>query len=189
MPNWCQNSVTLRHADAAMIARAAEGFAKGEFLQTFLPCPEALLNTDSIYYPDSMQDEKAAHDLKESINFKNYGFRNWYDWKVANWGTKWDIGEEDGLTRVNDHELSLAFDSAWSPPIGAYEQLLDLGFEIEAFYYESGQAFCGSWADGNQESYDIPGTAAEAEQVIPDYIDDIFDIVNSMAMWEEEEAQ
>lgn len=189
MPNWCQNSVTLRHADAAMIVRAAEGFAKGEFLQTFLPCPEALLNTESVYYPDSMPEEQEKQAFKEAENIKNHGYRNWYDWKVANWSTKWDIGDEGGLTRVDEHALSLFFDSAWSPPIGAYEQLIELGFELEAFYYEPGMAFCGSWTNGDEESYDIPSTAAEAEKVIPEVIDDTFDIVNGMAMWEEDEAQ
>ena len=136
-----------------------------------------------------MPEEQEKQAFKEAENIKNHGYRNWYDWKVANWSTKWDIGDEGGLTRVDEHALSLFFDSAWSPPIGAYEQLIELGFELEAFYYEPGMAFCGSWTNGDEESYDIPSTAAEAEKVIPEVIDDTFDIVNGMAMWEEDEAQ
>lgn len=187
MPNWCSNVVTLRHADAAMLIRAQEGFKKGELLQTFIPCPQSLRDTEATHYPDG-HERKAEHDALVASNLAEHGFANWYDWQVAHWGTKWDVGSDDDGADIEDGVLTLSFDSAWSPPIGAYETLEDVcGFEIEAFYYEPGMAFCGSWAGGVDECIDIPSTSAEAEQVIPEVIDEMFDIVNSMAMWEEEE--
>lgn len=187
MPNWCNNVVILRHSDPAMLVRAQEGFKKGELLQTFIPCPDDLLFTEAVHYPDG-HELKEAQDAKEAANVEKHGFRNWYDWKVAHWSTKWDVGSEDDTAEIEDGMLTLSFDSAWSPPVGAYETLEDVcGFEVEAFYYEPGMAFCGTWSGGVDECIEIPSTSKEAEKVIPEVIDDMFDIVNSMAMWEEEE--
>ena len=113
-----------------------------------------------------------------------------YDWCVENWGTKWDVGSEAEAEHaaLTDGELTLHFDSAWSPPIVAYENMLDQGFGITAYYFEPGMAFCGCWEDGVDSEYHIPSTSAEAAKVIPVAIDQAFDIVNSLAMWEDEDG-
>jgi len=189
VPNWCSNIVKLRHADPAMLVRAQEGFRKGQLLQTFIPCPQELRDTQAVHYPEGHAD-KAAQDALEARNIEKYGFSNWYDWQVAHWSTKWDVGSEDDVADIEDDVLTLSFDSAWSPPIGAYETLEDVcGFDVEAYYYEPGMAFCGAWLTGVDNCINIPSTSAEAEKVIPEDIDEMFDIVNSMAMWEEEEEE
>lgn len=187
MPNWCNNVVHLRHDDGAQLERARDAFQRGELLQEFVPCPEELLHTESAYYPDG-DERQAALAAQEAANIEQYGFRNWYDWQVANWGTKWDVGGADA--EITDGVLTLSFDSAWSPPVDAYDRLQDLGFDVEAFYYEPGMAFCGSWISGADICIDIPATSQEAEQVIPRAIDEMFGILENMAEWEaEEEAE
>lgn len=187
MPNWCSNIVNITHDDPAMLVRAKEAFEKGRLLQEFIPCPQALIDTEAAYYPDS-DPRKAELEAREASNIEQHGYRNWYDWNVANWGTKWDIGSEEGAEIVGD-VLQLSFESAWSPPCEAYARLEDdAGFAIEAFYYEPGMAFCGSWINGVDNCIEIPSTSKEAALVIPALIDETFDIVNSMAMWEEEDA-
>ena len=170
-----------------MLDRATKAFQQGGLLQEFIPCPQELRDTQAVYYPDG-HELKEAQDLLESRNIEKYGFKNWYDWQVAHWGCKWDIGGESEPADLDDGVLTLSFDSAWAPPLEAYATLEDVcGFEIEAFYYEPGMAFCGTWLNGVDNCIDIPSTSAEAEKVIPVAIDEMFDIVNSMAMWEEEE--
>ena len=61
----------------------------------------------------------------------------WYNWCVENWGTKWDVTCEDVMVR--EDTLSTTFNSAWSPPIEAYNKLQELGFVIDAYYSESGK--------------------------------------------------
>lgn len=173
-----------------MIDRARAAFVRGALLQEFIPCPQELTDTQAVYYPEG-HELKEAQDLLESRNIEKHGFKNWYDWQVAHWGCKWDIGD-DSLTEddldYSESELTVRFDSAWSPPCDAYATLEDVcGFEVEAFYYEPGMAFCGTWSGGVDECIDIPSTSAEAEKVIPEVIDDMFGIVENMAMWEEEE--
>lgn len=192
MPNWCNNSITLRHADSQMVQRAQEALANGRLLQEFIPCPQDLLDTVA-GFPG--EDKRAAHEAQMDRNVALYGYKDWYDWNVANWGTKWDIGGDDGLTeRVDPNTLRASFDSAWAPPTNAYEKLCALGFEIEAYYHESGMAFCGKWS-GNEEDffddyYEYSGeTSATVREVIGDELDDFWCISEDMAQWEEENAE
>lgn len=83
-----------------------------------------------------------------------------YGKAVDNWGTKWDVSDE-GLEFI-DHgdgtaSISGWFDSAWAPPIAAYEQLAD-DFDscvIECSYYEPGMDFGGFWSSENgDEEFD-----------------------------------
>jgi hypothetical protein len=47
------------------------------------------------------------NDVKEFINKRKYGYGTWYDWNVANWGTKWNAYDQ-----CPPHE----FNTAWSNP-------------------------------------------------------------------------
>lgn len=187
MPNWCTNVVSITHDDITQLERARDAFIRGGLLQEFIPCPQALRDTEATHYPEG-DERRAAHDAQTASNVELHGAANWYDWQVAHWGTKWDIGDEDGAELVGD-VLQLSFDSAWSPPCDAYERLEELGFAIEAFYYEPGMAFCGSWINGVDHCIDIPSTSAEAALVIPAEIDDLFGIVENMQEWEADEAE
>jgi hypothetical protein len=81
----------------------------------------------------------------------------WYDWCASNWGTKWDVGADEGTEReefhglkatVVENEACCSFDSAWAPPAGLYEKLDELGYKVHASYFEPGMCFCGVWTDG-----------------------------------------
>lgn len=71
-----------------------------------------------------------------------------YETALNTWGTKWDISEA-GVER-DDEFLYINFDSAWSPPVLAYEALIEQeGIDsVFASYFEPGMDFCGSWEDG-----------------------------------------
>lgn len=87
----------------------------------------------------------AARKIGELMqaNLETYGYKNWYDWSIANWGTKWDI--EGSGDRYSDDHASYDFQSAWSPPIEAFVEISrafpDLTFDLE--YCEPGGGFCG----------------------------------------------
>jgi len=124
------------------------------------------------------------------------------DWEygkaVDTWGTKWDVTDE-GLEFVDNGDGTASiqgwFDSAWSPPIGAYEQLA-ADFDsciIECSYYEPGMDFGGFWSSENgdeefdnlqerleqpTEEWDERFTAFEVE----------YDLLSEEWRFEEEEA-
>lgn len=174
MPNWCANGITLRHADPQMIQRAAKALQEGNFLQEFIPCPTEL--TEAV----------ANFETNEAMVAK-YGYSSWYDFNIANWGTKWDVSSES--VEIEDaNTVSAGFDSAWSPPIAAYERLMEQGFEIEAFYYEPGMQYVGKWVDGVDDCYEYGGETSETvREAIGEELDDYFGISESMAEYEEDQ--
>jgi hypothetical protein len=184
MPNWCGNTLTISHEDPAMITRAKAAFAEGNFLQEFIPVPKDLnIVAGSVSDPV----EQAKLEAQERANRKNHGYTTWYDFCVNEWGTKWDVGDGQGIQTWDDHELIVYFDSAWSPPIAAYEKLLDLGFTVYATYYEPGCAFAGIFEDGLDDYYDLSEMdSGDVKQQLPPDLDDSFGISESMAEYEAE---
>ena len=187
MPNWCNNGITLRHADPAMIDRAMN--AKNGLLMEFIPTPKPLLETTAGFLGDG--DKQRKLEEQEAENLKVFGFKNWYDWNIANWGTKWDFDLEN-VDRQDPNTLTASFDSAWAPPVNAYERLCALGFEIEAFYYEPGMCFVGKFT-GNEHGYDddyfeyAGQTSETVREAIGAELDDYWGISEELAQYEAEE--
>jgi hypothetical protein len=184
MPNYCGNTLTITHEDPEMIRRAREAFAEGEFLNEFIPVPKELkIVAGRVGDPD----EQAKLEAQTQTNVERHGYGNWYDFCVNEWGTKWDVGDGQGIQTWDDHELVVYFDSAWSPPVAAYEKLLDLGFTVYATYYEPGSAFAGIYEDGVDDYYDLSGMdSGDVQQQLPPELDDAFGISESMAEYEAE---
>ena len=174
MPNWCSNGITLRHADPAMLDRVIAG--KEGLLQEFIPCPQELT-------------EAVANFETNDAMVAKYGYSSWYDWNIAHWGTKWDFALEN-LERHEDGSVTAAFDSAWSPPVTAYERLMELGFEITAYYYEPGMQYVGKWEDGVDDCHEYGGyDSTTVREAIGEELDDYFGISEQMADWEEENTE
>ena len=176
MPNWCNNILTLRHADHAMIDRAVKAFENGNLLNEFIPMPTELRDANA-----PCRDETLAAEL---VN--KYGHPDWYEWSYANWGCKWDVGGSDATVSEDGdpNQVELAFDSPWCPPIEGYGNLEKLGFEVDAFYYEGGIGFCGRFNAGEDDYHDINGGSAWVRRHIPREIDEAFAISDNMEEWE-----
>jgi hypothetical protein len=182
--------VTFTHDDPEMIARVVKGYATG-LMTEFFPCPEELRNTVAGSHSDP--DEQAALTAQVEANLEKHGYANWYDWQTDNWGTKWDIsGSDNGDAAVSDDGKSVqfSFDSAWSPPITFYHKMVgELGFGVDAFYYEPGMSFCGRFADGVDDYYEITGNSTWVDENIPEEINTAFGIASSMCDWEDEDEE
>jgi hypothetical protein len=187
MPNWCNNNLTLEHEDPAMIQRAYDALERGEFLSEFIPVPKDLIETVSGFVGE---DKQAAHEAQMKRNLELHGYKDWYDFCVGEWGTKWDVGEQ-GCSDIHPDGLMLhtCFDSAWAPPVNAYVKLEELGFKVNAMYYESGMAFAGAYGDGNDEEINLEGMGADdIEQHYPE-IDEAFGIAESIREYEAENEE
>jgi len=119
-----------------------------------------------------------------------------YGTAVESWGTKWDVSDE-GLEFI-DHGDGTAsiegwFDSAWAPPIAAYEQLA-ADFDscvISASYFEPGMDFAGFWSseDGEEhldnlhDEWELP---ADQRSDLYNRLDDEYDLSSQFAEWAEE---
>jgi hypothetical protein len=187
MPNWCNNTLTLEHEDPAMIARAKAAFLDGNFLNEFVPVPESLhIVAGKVGDPE----EQKKLEEQEELNRKTYGYTNWYDFCVNEWGTKWDVGGDDGYVQDIEGGLMLSFDSAWAPPTNAYEKLVELGFKVHATYFESGMMFAGDWDNGFDDFYELGGLSAEEiEKELPPELNEAYGISEMVAEWETEENE
>jgi hypothetical protein len=161
MPNWCENQVYIE-ATQSDIDQIISALETGR-----LNC----LRSE----PEHGQAEGAMPA--------------WYDWRVANWGTKWDV--KDVNVSTGDGWVSLSFLSAWSPPIEALEYWQAQDSKNRSYnlrYIEWGNGFCGE-ADSRwetHEQFNIPETAAEAESIITDSLLEEFDIIENLELMEQE---
>lgn len=152
MPNWCNNTVTLRHRDRATALEAARNIRAGEWLENVRPTPAPLLDIH---------------------NADHTGEPDWYTWRLANWGCRSDVFEpvllsanreptyeeiEDAVEKIDDEwVVRCAFDTAWSPPVEAYAHLSESGWRVHAFYDEPGMGFCGRYSsEHGDEGIDYP---------------------------------
>ena len=104
MPNWCSNSISIQGPTDKIRTiwhRANDSVEYSGLLNAMVEMPEELRGTTSPGDPDEVLQEK-------------YGASNWYDWRVSNWGTKWDI-DNQGLP-ISLNKLITASSSRASTP-------------------------------------------------------------------------
>ena len=192
MPNWCNNTVQINHEDPAKMYALVEAINEGKFLNYCRPVPEALQIVAGRVGDDN--DPKQIELQKQTMNnLSVYGYATWYDFCVNEWGTKWDVDAYDKVEYDDQHDkngITLGFDSAWAPPCGAMDYLVDQGFTVRLYYYEPGMAFAGIWEDGQDDCYDIGGYTSETvKEAIPEDLDEMFGISECIAEYEAEEAE
>lgn len=189
MPNWCDNTVEIYHKDPAMLERVRSAFNEGKLLNEFVPVPEDLHIVAGRVGDDSDPKQIQLQESEER-NRGLYGYTNWYDFCVSEWGTKWDVGGDGAEAQDIPGGLMLSFESAWAPPLNAFEKMLDLGFEIRAMYYEPGMGFAGIWDNGDDDFYEYGGmNSTQIAEELPGVLDEAFGISESAAMWEEENRE
>lgn len=140
MPNWCNNKLQLQCSE--------ERFK--EFTDKFVI--DGILSFNTVIPQPPELDSRAAPERDEvfaKAMLAKYGAKDWYDWRVGNWGTKW----EPEIIDIDGH--CIVFDSAWAPPIAAIvamsKQFPDIAFELT--YFEPGMCFAGrtKFLDGKQD--------------------------------------
>ena len=187
MPNWCQNGVTIRHQDPMKIKLLKDACLEEGFCNYAIPVPAALKDTMAGAYGDA--DKQAALEQQEADNLAKYGYKNWYDFCVDEWGTKWDVQFDSIEVSDDGLELTGSFDSAWAPPIGVYSALVQEGYDVVAYYNEPGMVFCGKYDNGADDYYEYGGfNSKNVRDEIGEELDDYFCISEQMAEYEEEEV-
>lgn len=137
MPNWCNNDLIVRHKDRAKIEALADAFAAEGLFDFVKPMPKHLLEKNVVFPAEGGDGQ------------------DWYHWRCNNWSTKWEAKPTtEAKINLDDAaaELSISFVTAWSPPIGVYEELCRQGCEICAYYIEEGVGFVGR-CSGDADSF------------------------------------
>ena len=118
MPNHVQNRITFE-CEPEQIAEILEQIKHDKYGIGTIDFEKIMPMPPEIYRGDLGQRER---DL--------YGESNWYDWSVANWGTKWNAYEFP--ERPYQMGEPLCFLTAWTPPHPILEKLSQMfpGIEI-----------------------------------------------------------
>ncbi len=157
MPNHCNNELCVSGPaglldewhDANLPANADPELDRQELTFTStLPMPAALEGTQC----RGASGTKSAKDKAESKRLiRLHGYDNWYEWRLDNWGTKWDAYE----TRVDHLQddpklLRLRFLTAWSPPVPWLRATAQAwpGLKFEHSWDEPGMGDCGQGVYG-----------------------------------------
>ena len=190
MPNYCNNVVEIRGPQKVVKALVDHRL---DFMKIY-PYPKDL---DIVAGRSGADDSPEQIELvaAEKSNLKKYGYKNWYDWCVSEWGTKWNAGGSDNADMQidwdEDGDNSIAlfqFDTAWAPALGVLQKLRDDHPElsIECRYNEPGVGFMGVWTDGSDRCYDNIQGSQDAFWQSDDgrLLDETFDIVEQMQEWE-----
>ena len=93
--------------------------------------------------PVAAEYEKAG---KHALQAKGEtGYYNWYDWSVANWGTKWNACYCAKVEK-SETKITIGFLSAWSPPSPVVQELAKQYPHLTATlrYWEGGEGFRGT---------------------------------------------
>lgn len=143
MPNWVTNEVRL-HGGESHIRQLLEQIKKDEFGIGTIDFEKIIPMPDNIF--------RGALGQKE---MEQYGKENWYDWSLANWGTKWN---SYGYTKGEDYAPKdgetpyLRFCTAWAVPHPILQKLSEMFPDIRIEH---------EWADedigyncGRHEYYD-----------------------------------
>lgn len=133
MPNYCDNSLHIQGNAERLKQLTEELFVEreGNYELTF---------------------DKIKPMPKELID------EGWYEWRVENWGTKWDADcysyySADDLQKFADAgEISVSFATAWAPPLEFLQTLAEKYDDllIECHFIEIGCEICGTFISDEQ---------------------------------------
>lgn len=87
------------------------------------------------------------------------GDERWYEWRIKNWGTKWDVCA-DSISRDGDEDIDeISFDTAWAPPLEWLQKVSKIFPKLTFIinYEEPGVCFQGiaKAVNGKLENHEI----------------------------------
>ena len=171
MPNHCSNRVSFYGDSESEIQKLHDIFSKGlenddnvdtgSVFGHFIPEPDwaniPLSEADQYEYSFSSArgevGEKPVMVINEESPFMN-GLRfkstnaqddRWYNWRVQNWGTKWDCNTLEMDDTDLPHGFEVTFETAWSPPEEVCSAIREQypNVSISWFYDEPGCEIAG----------------------------------------------
>lgn len=131
MPNWCDNEVDIT-GDAEELRQLMAEASKPHYL-----------------HEDSEHEVKFLMDNLVPMPPEYLDDRRWWDFRINNWGCKWDLSQQYEDTRVyyeeGDTEAGLGYQTAWSPNREFWQTVSERfpNLTIDLRYVEEGMWFMG----------------------------------------------
>jgi hypothetical protein len=203
MPNWCDGEVEVYGSQKdleAILAQASKGTYK--------------LETD---WDSETRKYKNVSEQPNRFSFENFFptpeellvGEGWYNWRTANWGTKWDLSQRElslGELKTSDDPskpyefyFSMGLQTAWSPAFGVFEKISEQypDVHIEYKFVEEGMSFFGiatfgggyliseDTRDITTEDLKIAGCVLDSEGNVDWEQTDEYDLYLALDTWKE----
>ena len=172
MPNYCSNSLQISNLTAEQKNLISNSFIKNQetpypeweshFLATFCPEPDYSIVPVAKCFPeiDAQFSKTPEEAITALVNKPEIYENSWYEWRLQNWGTKWEFCDVTLNPDTDSSEFTCSFLTAWSPPI---EGLFKISTRFPnalftLFYTEEGCDFTGVTflKDGKAFDQDFP---------------------------------
>ena len=156
MPNWCHNRVEIYSENKEDLKQIKSIFAAKRPLHEIIPEPDwttiPLAKEHSTKYGNKVGEIGELPVLPDpdeecgNPRFKSTGRADerWYDWRIENWGIKWDLDDVE-LQEWDDDHIIYTFETPWGPPeyicSALREKFKDIG--ITWFFDEPGCELAG----------------------------------------------
>lgn len=140
MPNWCNNDLQITNLKTEEIETIKTKYLNTDKdvepafdFEKILPTPQGLMD---------MQAPNRGSAETAKLLVRAYGDTDWYNWRVKNWGTKWNVNPDSGNLGFGENEISYSFDTAWGPACELIEYMSTL-FPEATFMLEYAEPGCG----------------------------------------------
>lgn len=165
------NIVKLQHRDSALLDKAVFGFNNTGVLRALMPIPQELV----------LDMELDDVDTVRESNKIRFGYSDAYEFCIGEWGCSRDIDSTFLKSEVIDGVAVLEFDTRLNPPFDVYDRLVELGFDVVAYYYEPRIGYCGIWDNGLDDFIDISRySSTVVRSLIDPELDSMFGIVKKI---------
>ena len=124
-----------------------------------------------------LTDHNRFCDAVLPVPFAQSAGMDGYNWRVENWGTKWDVQEVE-ITHALQHSdmdppapvagmswFKFKCWTAWAPPVPVWNKLHEMGIEVWTEYEDEGLHFAGKYMFGEDTSWEL--TALDDERWEP----------------------
>lgn len=163
MPNWCEMEVTIQGDKETLeqiVAKGAEGTyedlgwnSETRTYETIGILPNKFsFNNFSPVPKFNPEGEGSLESVMKAINLGKRGeYDNSYDWCVANWGTKWDLDQQQVFVSTvhkligETYQVFITGNTAWSPALPLFETISEQFPTVKIIYkyVEEGNSFMG----------------------------------------------
>ena len=160
MPNWCYNTLTIEATEAdpkqvtQLVNQLNQPFSvihdswnieTGQMEKKPTSYNNPIFAFWNIVKPTDLDTYFGPQPEHEPNKLVSFDSDHWYDWNVRNWGTKWDVANQDNDSPYNDTyieqevegQVTYRFNTAWSPPTSAILKLSSQYPELVfTFFYQ-----------------------------------------------------
>ena len=181
MPNWVSNELTCTFKTEEEYNAFKEKAQTDSLFDSFFPMPLVLEGTmsphrnpedfiagvnnskgtkfitlEGITLAGDEWDAQRAREIIQNLKAQEEtGYTNWFDWRIQNWGVKWDASNCTSKELEDFHTIIFYFDSPWDSPNQFVVELSKLyptaNFELIAGSIESDFHNEYKFEDGNIE--------------------------------------